>query len=264
MAAEDATHHSIMALDIEGFTQRDNPAQISLHDAVYGIVGAAASDVGIDLDQIGQADTGDGMLLFFPASVPTALLVGPLVRALGDRLAERAKQSSAQYTPRLRIALHHGLAHRGERGWTGDAVNFTCRLVDAQPLREVLAAASRTNLVLIASDQVYEAVIRHDYRAADPATYRAVTFSVKQLKNIRAWIYAPGYPNPPGLPSEPLGPAAADAGADEADVDAGEVGARLGAAAETVVRNQPQADTVEGNQIGEMHVTIHNPGSVRL
>lgn len=268
MAAEDATHHSILALDIEGFTQRDNPAQISLHEAVYDIVDAAARDVGIDPDQIGRADTGDGMLLFFPASIPTATLVGPLLRALGDRLAEHAKRSSAQYALRLRISLHHGLAHRGERGWTGDAVNFACRLVDAQPLRDVLTAAVRANLVFIASDQVYQAVIRHDYRAADPATYRAVTFSVKQLRNIRAWICAPGYPNPPGLPPDPEEPDAPDEGApDDRALPAprGAAAARVaGTAAEAVARNQLNAGTVQGHQIAEVHVTIQNPGSVRL
>jgi hypothetical protein len=37
MATENTTHHSISALNAEGFTQRDNSAQTSLHEAVCGI-----------------------------------------------------------------------------------------------------------------------------------------------------------------------------------------------------------------------------------
>ena len=273
MAGEDATHYSILGIDIEGFTQRDNPAQISLRDAVYDIVRDALRDVGLDLGSMGHADTGDGMLIFFPASVPAALLVGPLLRALDDRLGDRAKQSSPHYTPRLRVALHHGLVHCGEHGWTGDAVNYTCRLLDGQPPRDVLAAAVKANMVFISSDEVFQAVIRHDYRATDPAAYCAVRLSVKQMKDIKAWLYIPGYPNPPGLAPELDAPGAGGssrsgaASTQDESVGGGEAAGDLAqepTEAATAARNQNTAQTVQGNMVGEMHVTITNPGSVRL
>ncbi|MBS2965369.1 adenylate/guanylate cyclase domain-containing protein [Actinocrinis puniceicyclus] len=202
MGPEQAIHRSILAMDIEGFSTRANPVQRSLRSALYELARAAAADAGLEWQGFGVQDAGDSILLFIEPTVPPAQLAGPYLRALVDRLAERTRQVSAEYTMRLRIALHHGLVDADGHGWCGDAVNLTARLLDADTLRQVLKAAGRAQLVFIVSDGLYRDVIRHQYRAIDTAAYRSVSFDVKQQHGIVGWVYVPGYPSPPGLGGE--------------------------------------------------------------
>jgi hypothetical protein len=197
MGPEQAIHRSILTMDIEGYSNRSNPAQASLRAALYDLAAASAADAGLDWSEFGIEDAGDSILLFIPAAVPPARLAGSFIRALDERLAERALQTSPEYSMRLRVALHHGLVDQDAHGWSGDAINLTARLLDAQPLRDVLKAANRARLVFIVSDDLYQDVIRHQYRTIDTAAYRPVTFDVKQQRGITGWIFVPGYPNPP-------------------------------------------------------------------
>lgn len=201
MEPEQAIHRSIMAMDIEGYSTRGNPAQSSLRAALYDLAQASTDDVGLDWSQFGVQDAGDSILLFIPSTVPPVRLVGTLVRALDDRLAERSRRTSAEYAMRLRVALHYGLVQRDRHGWSGDAVNLTTRLLDAQPLREVLSAATRARLVFIVSDDIYQDVIRHEYRSIDTAAYCPVRFDAKQMRDVVGWVFVPGYPSPPILGS---------------------------------------------------------------
>ena len=81
----------------------------------------------------------------------------------------------------------------------------TARLVDAQPLRDTLAAASRAHLAFIVSDEIYRGIIRHEYRFIDASTFRPVRLSLKEL-DTTAWVHVPGYPAPPGLPPAQTAP----------------------------------------------------------
>lgn len=197
MGPEQAVHRSILTMDIEGYSNRANPAQASLRAALYDLAAGCAADAGLDWSEFGIEDAGDSILLFIPATVPPVKLAGPFIRALDDRLAERSRQTSPEYSMRLRVALHHGLVDRDAHGWSGEAINLTARLLDAQPLRDVLKVASRARLAFIVSDDLYRDVIRHQYRTIDTAAYRPVRFDVKQQHGIAGWIFVPGYSNPP-------------------------------------------------------------------
>jgi len=197
MGPEQAIHRSIMTMDIEGYSSRGNPAQAALRAALYDLAAACAAEAGLDWPEFGLEDAGDSILLFIPATVPPVRLAGPFVRALNERLAERARQSSPEYSMRLRVALHHGLVARDAHGWSGDAINLTARLLDARPLREALSAATRAHLAFIVSDDLYQDVIRHQYRSIDTAAYRRVSFDVKQQHGLVGWIFVPGYSSPP-------------------------------------------------------------------
>jgi hypothetical protein len=184
---------------------------------MYEVFADAREETGLLPDEdIVVEDRGDGFVVLFPATVSTVLLAGPFVRALNDGLAHKAPLFSAAHAMRFRVALHHGMAKRDARGWSGDAINTTCRLVDAPALRAALTAATKAHLVFIVSDEIYQGVIRHGYRSIDAAAYLPVDFEAKHGTLLRGWITAPGYPSPPGLPSP-----------------AGEETARLGRAART-------------------------------
>lgn len=198
-----AVHHWVMVLDIEGFSARSNPVQQSLRRAMYEVLHQAVEQAGLPADAVFTEDRGDGVLVLVQPDVSPILLAGQLLRALDDCLREKAVVFSEAHAMRFRVALHQGLVSRDVQGWSGDAVNYTFRLVDAQPLREVLATASRAKLAFIVSDELYQAVIRHEYRTIDPASYLPIVSEAKHGLELRGWITVPGYPAPPGLRAGP-------------------------------------------------------------
>ncbi|MER7766390.1 hypothetical protein [Kitasatospora sp. NPDC096140] len=224
-----AVHHWIVVLDIEGFSARPNPVQRSLREAMYDVLREALAETGLPGAAVATEDRGDGVLLLVQPHVSPVLLAGALVRALEDCLAEKARIFNEAHALRFRVALHQGLVSRDPDGWSGDAVNWTFRLVDAVPLREVLARAARANLAFIVSDEVYQAVVRHEYRTVDPAAYLPVDFEAKHGIAARGWITVPGYPAPPGLVAGPgpdagPGPASGPVGGPKGGPDTGPKG----------------------------------------
>ncbi|CAL9446515.1 hypothetical protein SUDANB58_02360 [Streptomyces sp. enrichment culture] len=248
--ADEATHRWIMALDVENFSKRRDPVQRRVRAAMYRVLSAAMERAGLAAADRVSEDRGDGALLLVEPTVSPLLIAGPFVRELNLELGEYAQESNPEHAVRLRLALHQGLVARDEHGWSGDAVNTTFRLVDAQPLRETLAAAPSARMVFAVSDEVHRAVIRHGHRGIDPAAYLPCDFTTKHGETINSWITVPGYPAPPGLPT----PATATAPPPARDTSP------AGHPAVT-----QRARTVQGDQIaGDKNVTVHTNGSVRL
>ncbi|MFG1901463.1 hypothetical protein ACQP0I_25305 [Micromonospora carbonacea] len=196
------TPHAIVVVDIEGFGRRTNPMQASLRTAMYGVVQRAFADAHLRWEEVFAQDRGDGILMLVPAPVSTVVLAGDLVRALDAGLREKARIFTETHAMRFRVALHQGLCERDGNGWVGEAINTASRLVDAQPLRDALAAASRAVLAFVVSDEIHRGVIRHDYRFIDSSTFAPVVLDMKELRRERVWIQVPGYPYPPGLPDD--------------------------------------------------------------
>ncbi|EWM68055.1 MULTISPECIES: hypothetical protein [Micromonospora] len=196
------TPHSIMVVDIEGFGKRSNPVQSSLRDSMYEVVRNAFADAHLSWTDVHPQDRGDGILMLLPPSTSIVALAGELVRALDAGLREKAKIFTATHAMRFRVALHQGLCQRDSNGWVGEAINTASRLVDAQVLRDALAAAPTAVLAFAVSDEIYRGVIRHDYRFVDSSTFGPAVLNVKELRQERVWIQVPGYPYPPGLPDE--------------------------------------------------------------
>lgn len=199
MEPHTTTHYWIAVLDLEDFSSRPDPIQVSLHDVMFRLVHTAVSDAHLDWDAIGVKDEGDGLILFFPAEISPVRVAGDVVDRLSAVLTEAATMYSPEHQMRFRLALHHGLATPNGSGWPGDATNVACRLVDVDLLRTVLKASTRAHLAVIASDDFYRAVIRPGHRSIDPATYAPVTVDLKKAPGTKAWVRVPGYPTPKGL-----------------------------------------------------------------
>ncbi|MEU5962026.1 hypothetical protein ABZ777_12555 [Micromonospora parva] len=194
--------HTVALVDIEGFGDRPNPVQRQVRADLYKVVRTALTEAGLDPARIDQEDRGDGILMVDP-EMSVLVLAGRFVRELDDGLREKARTSSAIARIRLRVAIHHGMCEHDGEGWVGAAVNTTARLVDAPPLKAALAAADRANLALIVSRQVFDEVIRHDYRSIDSSTFERVAIDAKELCGETAWIQVPGYAYPPGVAAMP-------------------------------------------------------------
>ncbi|MEX3107698.1 MULTISPECIES: hypothetical protein [unclassified Streptomyces] len=245
--------HWIIALDIENFSPRLDPVQRRVRAAMYNALGGAKIGAGLAAADIVSEDRGDGVLMLIRSSVSPVVIAGPFVRELDESLGEYAKEANAEHAIRLRVVLHQGLAADDEHGWSGDAVNTTCRIVDAQPLRDVLAAAPSARMVFAVSDEVHHSVIRHGHRGIDPAAYLPFDLTTKHGETIRAWATVPGYPAPPGLPEPPRDQKPPSAADKQQSTAAGQA---------TVTQH---AQTVQGDQVaGSKHVTVHNTGNVRL
>jgi class 3 adenylate cyclase len=193
------TFQAIVVVDIESFSRRPNPVQRELRTAMYSVVRTALEEAGLDPDQVAQEDRGDGIIVLDP-SASVLLLAGRFVRELAQGLREKSKMASEVAQMRFRVALHQGLCEQDDQGWVGAAINKAARLVDAAALRASLVCADRADLAFIVSDEVYDGVIRHDYRSVDSSTFGRVVLDVKELRGEPAWIQVPGYSYPPGLP----------------------------------------------------------------
>lgn len=266
MGAE-AKHYWILVLDVESFSKRTDPVQRSVRAAMYDVLDEALAHADVEPSDVVAEDRGDGVLMLISSAVPPVKLAGGLIRALNDGLAEKAVMHSAAHALRFRVALHQGLATPDERGWSGDAVNMACRLVDAQPLRDVLKAASEAHLAFITSDEVYQSVIRHGYRTVDPAAYRPLRFGIKGGSELTGWVMVPGLSAPPGLRE------AATLGDDRSagDTEPGatpQTSAPGTAAAEQHAPGSRQVtfniQTAHGDSVaGDKTVTVHPQGPVR-
>ncbi|MFB7915271.1 hypothetical protein [Streptomyces sp. NPDC056061] len=270
----DSAHCWIVVLDIENFSSRPDPIQRSLRSGMYEVLREALVRAGLPVDDIVTEDRGDGVLMIVPATVSPIVLAGSFVHALDDELKQKAMVYGPAHAMRFRVALHQGLAARDGEGWSGDAVNTACRLVDAGPLREVLAAAASSRMVFVVSGEIHRAVVRHGHRSIDPAAYLPMPFRTKHGELIESWVTVPGSPAPLGLPAvapdgpEEAGPARNDgpgAGASPAAAPDG----RGAAAGDPGNRPPPNGSgisvgTVNGDVFqGDKTVNVHTNGPIR-
>ena len=257
------TVHAVLVVDIESYGPRPNPFQASLRRAMYDVLREACADAGMDWESIVHLDRGDGVILLVPAATSIVTVAGPFLRDLDAVLAEKAAMFSRAHRMRLRVGLHQGLCQRDDTGWMGEAINTACRLVDAQPLRDALAAASDARMAVIVSDEIYQTVIRHGYRQMDPASFAPITLAAKELTGATAWISVPGRSYPAGLGAARPGPAGARDRRAAADVpaaapgpapDAGTVAGRMDIVQRGGIANYGST-TVQGDQFtGDKYV----------
>ncbi|MFE6977790.1 hypothetical protein [Streptomyces sp. NPDC057682] len=253
----EATHHWIVALDVENFSPRRDPVQRRVRAAMYRVLGDAMERAGLAAADTVTEDRGDGVLMLIRSSVAPVVIAGPFVRELDEGLREYTEEANEDHLVRLRMALHQGLTASDEHGWSGDAINIACRIVDAQPLRDVLAAAPSARMALAVSDEVHHAVIRHGHRGIDPAAYLPFDLTTKHDETISTWITVPGYPAPPVAAGPATEPPVERQPPSVPDTQPS-----------TATEQPPvvqRARTVQGDQVaGSKHVTVHNTGNVRL
>ncbi len=189
---------TVLVVDVESFTTRTNPVQLSLRHRLYELLPRAFNDAGVSWRAVVHEDRGDGLLVVLPASVAKLTLLRDVVGGIagrvdadggGDRHA--VSPSSDEHTAlRLRVAVHAGEVHRDPYGFAGADVNHAFRLLDAPPLREALASSGSHCAVLV-SDSLYQTIVRHGYPGLDPRRFHPVPVDVKQTR-ASAWLHVPG------------------------------------------------------------------------
>ncbi|WP_460441224.1 hypothetical protein [Amycolatopsis stemonae] len=163
-----------MVVDVEGFARRSrtNPNKVRIRRGMYRAVERAFFAADIPWPGCRCEDLGDGVLVLAPARVPKTVFADLLLGALADELVAHNALHPPQERIRLRLALHAGEVSFDEYGVTGSSILHAQQLLDMPELKRALAG-SEAVLAVIASDWVFDEVIRHSERSFAGA-YRPV------------------------------------------------------------------------------------------
>ncbi|MFF5533090.1 hypothetical protein ACFY71_11490 [Streptomyces cinerochromogenes] len=186
-------NRTILLLDIERFSRRDDVVQAVLRRSLNKVVDQTLEAAGVETTQQYREDRGDGLIVLLSGDVAKTALLRALLTVTTGLLHEHNQLASNSAQMRLRIVLAVGeVAHDPHAGTTGGLVghdlNQACRLLDADVLRSALAARRDEHCVLAVSAPVYEGVVRHGHRGIRPELFRQSDVTVKDGV-LRAWIH---------------------------------------------------------------------------
>ncbi|MGW2616870.1 hypothetical protein [Streptomyces sp. NPDC001500] len=206
----EALHRVIVLLGIEDFGSRPDAVRSRLRAALYGMVESALTQAGLDPGQRRIEDRGDSLLVLAPDSIPPARLLQAFVSSLDIDLRAHQQMHHVSHRLRLRVGMSHGPVVVDAGHAVGRDIEDLSRLLDAEPVRQVLALADRASLILVVPDAFFDSVVRHGSRHTDPATYGPRDVVTERGRTLRGWVTVPGYARPPEGPGE-----AADRDTDE-------------------------------------------------
>ncbi|MFD0689170.1 tetratricopeptide repeat protein [Actinomadura fibrosa] len=190
-------HRSIVCLDVEGFgdPRRTDDDRAVVRDGLYRAVSEAFDEAGVPWQDCHHEDRGDGLLVLVASEVAKEVLVTGLPGRLAVKLAVHNRAEGPRARIRLRMAVHAGEIRHDAHGVIGSAINLAFRLLDAAPVKRVLAGSSGL-LALVASDWFYTEVVRHTPRSR-PFSYHRIRVAEKETDTV-AWVCLPDDPSPDG------------------------------------------------------------------
>ncbi|MCR6483397.1 hypothetical protein M8542_11260 [Amycolatopsis sp. OK19-0408] len=190
-------HRTILAVDVEGSTDRNNTGRAELRDVLYDVVDRACLAGGIRQAYRDKfVDRGDGLLcLVRPLDqVPKPVLLATVVPALSRLVADHnARKPESAF--RLRVAVHAGEVHSDPRGLYGEDVDIACRLVDAPELKRFLRESSGP-VVLVVSQEIHRSVVRHGYPGIDQRAFTQAVHAKLGAERLRGWLHHPAAAQP--------------------------------------------------------------------
>jgi len=162
---------------------------------LYDVLAESFTKCGYSIDECYCEDRGDGVMAAVPPHIRTVVIISQLIDWIHSGLRLHNEVSSEVARIRLRVGVHTGEVNTDAHGLVGTAVNHVFRLTDAPTLKLMLADSAAT-LAFIASDRVYEDVIRHAPDLVDPVEYVRVQVENKET-------FAPAWVRVLGATTEP-------------------------------------------------------------
>jgi len=197
----DPVNRTILLLDIERFSDRDDVEQAYLRRMLYDVTDRVLESAGIDETRRLRADRGDSVMELIDAGVPITALLRALLTDVPAELRALNRRASSSAQIRLRGVVAAGWVAVDERdGWVGSDLNHACRLLDGQILRAALRERA-DDFALCVSDSVYQGVVRHGHLGVPETEFHAMTVDSKNGP-LNAWLHG----------SVPAGVAATDHG----------------------------------------------------
>ena len=183
----------LVSTDIERFAARSAPDQHEAQRAHEWAVGRAAADAGLVRDAWLRQPAGDGEFVILPEGVHEPRVIAVMLTALAARLREYNRSRVTDLRVRLRVAVHHGLVHLdGAAGACGPATVVVARLLNCQPVRDILRYRAGVNVAAVVSREVYEDVVANRYEGLRPELFQRVHVQDRDKGfAAQAWVYAP-------------------------------------------------------------------------
>ncbi|MFD3921075.1 hypothetical protein [Streptomyces sp. NPDC058595] len=200
----DPVSRTILLLDIERYSDRDDVEQAYLRRMLYDITDRTLTVAGVDETSRQRADRGDSVMELIEASSSVPALLRTLLTEVPAQLRTVNRMTSSSAQIRLRGVLASGYVAIDERdGWVGSDLNHACRLLDATVLRAALRERG-DGFALCVSDSVYQGIVRHDHHGVPAAEFHQVELDSKN-GTLTAYLHGP-VPCVPGTAGS--GPAA--------------------------------------------------------
>jgi hypothetical protein len=186
-------YRSMVIVDLEGSTWRNNPAKGELRRILYELLDRALDAAGItagDLEPV--ADRGDGMLILIKPhdDVPKTVLFSLLMPTLIALLVEYNNSiSQSALRIRLRAVIHAGEVHNDGKGFYGEDLDVAFRLLNAPRVKTALREAPEVPLVLVVSEAIFTAIVRHRYIEA--GRYEPLVRVRVAERQHKGWVHLP-------------------------------------------------------------------------
>ncbi|MEU6083062.1 hypothetical protein [Streptomyces sp. NPDC047108] len=194
LALTEPVNRSILLLDIENYSRRDDVEQAFLRRSLHSLVEDTLASAGVEPNMQYREDRGDGLIILVSAEVPKTALLRSLLVTAPDSLRAYNRMASSSAQMRLRMVLASGEValdayHGTVGGLVGHDLNLSCRLLDAAVLREALKQSDQ-DCVLCVSAAVYQGVVRHGHRGLRVEDFHRVDVAVKNDR-LEAWLHGP-------------------------------------------------------------------------
>ncbi|MFJ9632100.1 hypothetical protein ACIRU8_30825 [Streptomyces sp. NPDC101175] len=231
----DPVSRTILLLDIERYSDRDDVEQSYLRRMLYDITDRTLESAGIDETRRLRADRGDSVMELIDASAPVTALLRALLIEVPVRLKAVNRMASRSAQIRLRGVLATGyVAVDQHDGWVGSDLNHACRLLDADVLRAALRERT-ADFALCVSDALYAGVVRHDHLGIPAVDFHRVTVASKNGP-LEAWLHGP-------VPGGATGENHGDAGKGEGEGEGATQGGSGDRPAPPTTSDTPTSDT---------------------
>lgn len=178
----------LVAIDVEGFSQRHAAEQAKVQDDLEHAMAQAAADASLDRRRWYRQVRGDGELAVLPEGADGLSLVADYPRALASEIAAINHAGKNGLRLRVRMAIHHGAVIPGRFGPVGTAPVVISRLVDAEIVRQQLRKRTDLDIALIVSATVYNEVVHSRLHNLDPGVFHHSTIRAKGL-TYAGYIY---------------------------------------------------------------------------
>ncbi|WP_329614447.1 hypothetical protein OG244_15795 [Streptomyces brevispora] len=184
----DPVNSTILLLDIEKFSDRDDVEQAYLRRMLFDLTDRALLAAGIEMTLRQRADRGDSVMELIDSNASSTTLLRTLLSFVPAELRAMNRTASSSAQMRLRGVVASGyVAVDGSGGWVGSDLNHACRLLDAEVLRDALRERSGA-FALCVSETVYRGVVRHNHPGVPADEFQAVTVDSKNGP-LSAWLH---------------------------------------------------------------------------
>jgi hypothetical protein len=182
---------AVLAVDIAGFNRpdRDDIIRRHLHEQLYQMVQMAFDDSGVPWVRCCHEDRGDGIFVVIPPAISVKGIIDPFPERLCGLIRHHNHLSCEAGRIQVRAAVHIGPVDHDGHGFVGTDVNHVFRVLEARPLKRMLAD-SGAELALAVSDYVYRNLVCRYPSLAYPDAFRAFRFQTKETRG-QAWTYLP-------------------------------------------------------------------------